>query len=421
MVNKFLDKAQRLLKVDIRYVIRGNLWLNLNRAVSIINGLILSVAFANLITKETYGTYTFALAALGLFSMPQTTGLASAISKSVSRGNDGVLFEAFRKILPWSIGGALLLALLSLYYFVMGNITLFVIFIVGAITLPLSVITGVSKSFFSFKGDFSTPAKFNIWRTPLMTGTLVLTGWLTQSALWIVVINTLGNLLLSSFLYLKMRKKYPIQPVTSTGNLFAGKFAFHMGTLSIFSYLSEQLDDILLWKFVGAAPVATYAYATAPVREIKALIENQSALAMPKFAKKEFSEVTSNLKFRVRQLYFIAVPLIVLYVLAAPFIFQIFFPQYIEAVNLSRLASLSLLSAPRRLMSVAISAHQRIKESYIMIVLPNIIRIVLAIALIPSFGITGAIVALLISEVIDYIILGILIRRPFKSEQLNQE
>jgi O-antigen/teichoic acid export membrane protein len=109
-------------------------------------------------------------------------------------------------------------------------------------------------------------------------------------------------------------------------------------------------------------------------------------------------------------MYLIVIPLIILYVLFSPFIFKILFPQYISIVGLSQIAALSLLSAPRKLLSVAISAHQKIKESYIMIVLPNSIRIVLAVVFIPLWGISGAVAALLVSEIVDYGILGFLIR-----------
>jgi len=415
MVNRLLDKAQRLFKVDIRYVLRGNFWLNINRFTSVLNGLILSVAFAHLLTKEAYGTYAFALAVLGVFSAPQTTGLGSGILRGIGRGSESIIYEGMHRILPWSLGGTLLLGGTAIYYYVMGNTDLSIIFGLGSIVLPVSVCIGVAKSFFSLKGDFKQLATFNLFRTPFMTIALVIAAWFTQSALVILITNIIGNIILGSFLYLSMKRVYKTELSQPSTEKFNGRYAFHAGFLSIFSYLSEKLDSIILWKFLGAAPVAIYTYAMAPVRELKSLAENQSLLAIPKFIKKDFEEVRSNLAFRIKQIYVIVIPLILIYILAAPFIFKILFPQYLDSVWFSQLAALSLLSAPRRLISSAISAHQKIKESYIMIVLPNIIRIVLAVSLIPLFGIKGAIGALLISEVIDYGILGILINRPHET------
>jgi len=410
MVNRLLDKAQRLFKVDIRYVLRGNFWLNINRGMSVLNGIALSVAFAHLLTKESYGTYAFALAIIGLFSMGQNSGLGSGIIKNVARGEYGVVFEGLRKILPWSIGGAIGLAGVALYYFVMGNTDLAICFLLGAIVLPTIVSNGISKSFFSSRGDFKVLTRFNIVRTPFMTLALVSTAFFTSSAVAVVSVSIIGNTLMGFLLYSKMKKAYALTPDMETVGIFPKRYAFHSGVLSIFSYFSEQIDNILLWKFMGAAPVAIYSYAMAPVRELRGLAENQGALALPKFAQKEFGDVRKNIFLRIKQMYIVIVPLVIVYILSAPIIFHTLFPTYTESIIFSQFAALSILSAPRRLMSVAIVAHQKIKESYIMIVLPSTIRIITASILIPFLGLKGAVIALLVSEVIDYVVLGIMMR-----------
>jgi O-antigen/teichoic acid export membrane protein len=413
---KMLRWSEKYTKTDMVYFFKGNFWLNVNRASSVINGLALSVAFAHLLTKETYGTYAFALAVLGVFSMPQTTGLGNGIVKGVARGNHHVVFEGLRKVLPWSILGAIALGLIGVYYYVMGNFTLGVCFFVGALVLPIAIMNSAAKSFFLAKGNFQFPARFNLIRTPIMTLTLITAAWLTKSPLVIVVAHTLGNVILGSLMYRAMTKRYDLSAIGEKPEPFASRYAFHSGLLSIFSYLSEQLDDILLWKFVGAAPVATYSYATTPVRELKALAENQSVLALSKFAQKDLGDVRANLLFRIKQMYWIVVPLIVIYILCAPLIFKYLFPRYIDAVALSQLASLALLTTPRKLMSSAILAHQRIRESYIMIMLPNAFRIILALTLIPIWSVKGAVAALLIAEVLDYGVLGLLMRSLAKKQ-----
>lgn len=409
-LHRLLRWSERYTKTDMVYFVRGNFWLNVNRAASVLNGFILSVAFAHLLTKDAYGTYTYALALMGLFSMPQTTALGAGMSKGVARGEDGIVLEGLRRVFPYSLAGAVLLGGLGAYYWYMHNMTLAISFIVGALVLPLSVTNSAGKAILSSKGNFGPMARFNFARTPVMTAALVAAAWLTGSALWIIVVNTIGNLLLGTMLYLRVRRMYDLSRAPRTQERFEWRYAFHSGILSIFSYLSDQLDDLLLWKFLGAAPVAVYTYAIAPVREIRALIENQSAVAMPKFAQKSLETVRANLLFRIRQMYLIAVPLAVAYVVAAPLIFRIFFHQYMDAVFLSQVATLSLLSAPRRLMNGAITAHQRVKESYITIIMPSVVRITLACIFIPMWGLWGAVWALLIAELIDYAVLGLLMR-----------
>lgn len=405
-----LRRSEKYTKTDMVYFMKGNFWLNVNRASSVINGLVLSVAFAHLLTKEQYGTYAFALVVLGIFSMPQSTALGAGMVKGVARGNHAIIFDGLKKVFPWSIAGGLGLATTSLYYYVMGNHILAGCFIVGSIVLPITIRNGMAKSFLSVKGDFQTLARFNLFRTPVMTAVLVISAWLTGSALVIVIANTLANVILSTLMYRIVKSRYDLTLMKDPSDTFAGKYAFHSGILSIFNYLSEKIDSLLLWKFAGAAPVAIYSYALAPIKEMRALFENQSLLALPKFAQKEFTDVKANIFLRIKQMSFIALPMIIAYVVAAPFLFKILFPQYLEAVFISQLAALSLLSSPRKLLSAAVSAHQKIKESYVMIVLPSIIRIILFAVFVPIMGIKGAVIALLTSEVCEYIILGLLMR-----------
>ena len=171
---RFLRWSEKYTKTDMVYFFKGNFWLNLNRAASVLNGLVLSTAFARLLTKEEYGTYAFALALLGVFSMPQTTALGAGIIKGVARGNHRLIFEGLKKVFPWSIVGAIALGATAAYYYYMGNLVLAGCCILGAVVLPVSVKNSIAKSFFTSKGDFEFLARFNLWRTPAMTLALVL-------------------------------------------------------------------------------------------------------------------------------------------------------------------------------------------------------------------------------------------------------
>lgn len=405
----WLRKSEKYTKTDMVYLFSSNFWLNINKFLSIGNGLVLAIAFANLISKEEYGVYAFVLAITGLFSMPPTTGLGAGIVKEAARGNHAVIFEGMKKVLPWSLASGSALVLAGLYYWLKGNTVLSVCFALSGASLPILVSNSSAKSLLSSIGDFRMLAIFNLWRTPLSTAILVSALFFSSSVLWVLIANILSNLFLGLFLYRAVKKKYALRSQEKTEGKFAGAYAFHSAILSIFGYLSEKIDSIMLWKFLGAAPVAVYSYALSPIRELRGVLENQGAAAIPKFAKKEFSDVRANILFRIKQFYIIVAPAVFLYILSAPYIFRLIFPQYIESVLISQVASLLLLTSPKVLLSGAISSHQKIMESYIMIVAPNAIRILLAFMLIPTFGLWGALVAFLTYEILQYAILGMLL------------
>jgi len=414
---RLLSKLERLFKIDIRYVLAGNFWLNTNRFLSIANGLALSISFAHFLTKEDYGIYSYALIVIGLFSTPLTTAMGAGMVKGVPRNNHHIIFEGLRFLLPWSIVASFLLGAIAVYYGYMGNLVLFFTLLLGSLSLPILIRNGMAKSFLSVKGDFGFTTRFNALRTPISTALLVGAALIGRSALPVLITSILTNIVLSYLLYIAVAKKYDLHEKSHNdhGDVpFSKKYALHSAFLSIFNYGADKIDNLILWKFLGASPVAVYSYALAPIRELKSLIENQSTLAIPKFAQKDYSIVLSGLLLRIKQLYIFTIPLIIIYVISAPTIFKYLFPQYLDAVFLSQLASLSLLSSPRKLINVAISSHQKIFESYLINVIPNMIKIILSFIFISKYGINGAVYGLLISEMFDYIILGLIIRRTKK-------
>ena len=99
-LTELLRKTEKYTKTDMVYLFKSNLWLNINKILSIGNGFILSVAFAHFITKEEYGVYTFVLAIIGMFSMAPTTALGAGMIRESAQGNHHIIYEALRKITP---------------------------------------------------------------------------------------------------------------------------------------------------------------------------------------------------------------------------------------------------------------------------------------------------------------------------------
>ena len=71
------------------YLAQGGFWIALGH---IVNGLLafsLIVAFANLLSKETYGIYRYILSIAGVLNIFVLSGMGTAISRSVASGNEG--------------------------------------------------------------------------------------------------------------------------------------------------------------------------------------------------------------------------------------------------------------------------------------------------------------------------------------------
>ena len=81
--------------------------------MSLLCFIIICIVFANFLSKEVFGEYTFVMAVLsiaGIFALP---GMRVAVIQAVARGYEGTYFRALREIFKWSWLGSLFLLCFS--------------------------------------------------------------------------------------------------------------------------------------------------------------------------------------------------------------------------------------------------------------------------------------------------------------------
>ena len=118
---KLIDILERFLQTDIRYLTRGSFWITLNQGVQFIAGMLLAIAFANLIEPETYGTYKFILSVAAILSITTLGSMGTAVNQAVARGFEGSLQHALRLKLMVGLLGMLGSLVAALYYYLNGN------------------------------------------------------------------------------------------------------------------------------------------------------------------------------------------------------------------------------------------------------------------------------------------------------------
>jgi len=56
-IYRLLRRSEKYFKTDMVYLAHGGFWLTLGQIISSAASFLLAIAFANLLPKETYGTY----------------------------------------------------------------------------------------------------------------------------------------------------------------------------------------------------------------------------------------------------------------------------------------------------------------------------------------------------------------------------
>lgn len=388
------------------YLASGGFWLSVKTGVIILASLSVSVAFANLLPQETYGEYKYIFSMFGLLAIPTLMGMGQSITRSVAQGYDGTPLAALKIKMLWGTLGGLASAAIALYYLTQGNTTLAGGFGLMAIFIPFVDTLGVFNSTLAGKKLFKVSAFYEsiiqIVSAVVMVGTL----FLTDDLILILASYFLSHTITRLIVFQIVAHKYSENREVDQSAIAYGK---HLSAMDVMSIVSNTLDTILLWQFVGAAPVAVYAFAKGIPSQISVALQRINALAFPKFAQRDFASIKHALVQKMLLLFGVMIGVVAAYIVAAPYLFSILFPQYMDSVLYSQIFALTLLFFPQKFIGTAFQAHARIKALYISNTVVPVARIVLALVLIPLFGIPGALAVELISRAINFSVLSILL------------
>ncbi len=393
--HRFLRWTERYTKTDMVYAARGGIWLVIGRVIVILSGLIVSVVFANLVPKEVYGTYQFIMSMAVVVGAFTLSGMSVAITRAVARGSDGALRAGVRIQLMWSMGMVIAGGAFALYYFLNGNRALGESFLIVGAFSPFLTAFGLTQSFFIGRHLFRESAVFGLWRRLLPAVAVVVTIFLTHDLVTLVLVYFASNTLSAALLYRMTVERFRL-PNTPDKELTS--YGMNQSIMGTFGEVFAQVDRVLVFHFLGAAPLAAYSLSLLPVKQIEGIFKLLESLTFPKLSITDFSVIKSNLPHKVRILLLIAAVVVIVYILICPFFFGLFFPAYPESILVSQVLILIMLSKPRTLYMQALVAHDRRREQYQINITAAILRIVLLWFLLPVWHLWGAVAALLLTH-----------------------
>lgn len=389
---QLLRWSEKYTKTDMVYLAHGSFWLS---GSSVITGAVsfgLAIAFANLFSKDAYGTYKYVLTLFGILCVACLRGMDTAITQGAARGNDGTVVSGLTAKMKWSLLGSLGALGIAGYYFYGGNYVVAWSMLFAAIFIPLMEPFGVFNAVLVGKKDFKLSSLLGITGQIFSAAALAVALFLTDNSIIIFVVYA-GAWTLSRYLSLQyVLKKYPPNDKHEPGGL---SYALHSSAINASNILISSLDSILVYHYLGAAELALFAFAAAPVSHARAILNTPTVLAISKMAGHATANVRQVMVKRTAILTLLGAALMLGYcVLAYPF-FYLFLPKYIDAVPYSLLFSTTIL------MQVGISFVAAATDSRATLIpkrllylwnLPSIVTATSAILLIQHFGLWGAVI-----------------------------
>ncbi|MBU1557988.1 oligosaccharide flippase family protein [Patescibacteria group bacterium] len=400
-VYDFLRWTEKWTKTDMIYLFKGVSWLTLGNITSSLASFLLAVAFANLIPKETYGTYKYILSLMGLLTIPGLTRMAVSVTRAVARGYEGTVTLAIKTKIRWGLLSGLTSLIFSGYYYYSGDTVLSIAFLITSIFLPFTGAFAMYEAVLNGKKLFKETAIYNTSKQ-IVSVTIMIFILFFSGNIFLMIFSYFATETLLNLIFLKITlKKIPLNKKIDPETISYGK---HLSLMNILNSIAEIIDKTLLWHFLGATPLAIYSFALAPVFQMKALIVPVSNIAFPKLANVKHN-IKKNLLVKITKFSFVLIIPLGMYLMLSSYLFSHLFPQYIEALKYSQLFSFMILFIPFDILNSYLTAQSQKKSLYILSTANPIVKITLLFLLVPTYGILGAIITLLLVRLFNTLIL----------------
>ena len=384
-----LKWLEKYTKTDMVYLAKGGFWLGIGQVLSTGMAFLLSIAFANLLPRETYGVYRYILSIASILTIPTLSGMDSAVTRAVAQGFEGSLVDALKTKLKWGLFTTLAGVGLGLYYFVSGNNTLAIGFVTASVFIPLWESFDIYSSFLNGKKFFNKYTQY-YGSVQIISGLCVFASLLfTKNVLVILTTYYLVNTAIRIIFFRQIIKTFHPNNNIDPDTISYGK---HLSFIDIIGTILGQLDKVLLFHYLGAAEVALYAIAIAPSENIKGMLKNIHTLALPRFASREKDDVKKNIFGKTIKLGLTVFGITIIYIILAPLFYKIFFPRYLDAIIYSQVISVSIVAASVSMfLYTFLESHAQKEALYKFNIYSNIINLFIVFFMIYFFGLWGAI------------------------------
>lgn len=402
-VYRLLRKSEQFFKTDMVYLFKGGFWLVLKQGSSALISFLLAIAFANYVLKENYGIYKYIVSVASIIGGFSLAGFKTSIIQSVAKGKEGSLKYAFHENLRWGVIVFLISIGVSLYYFLNENYMLSAAFVIVGIFTPIANSASLYDSFLMGKKDFKASYQVYITRNLLASLAMLIAIIVSGNPLILSIANFVIPALFAYSAYRVVLGKYKPNEEIDEKSMSYGR---HLSLMSLATNFANRFDGLLIFHYLGATPLAVYSFAGAIPDQVISLLKQGHFLALPKLSQSDKAETKRTLLRKSFIIFLAMLGVFLVYLAAAPLIFKIFFPRYLEAVPYSQLFALNFVVAGFTLLAgTFLDSQVETKYKYRFTWYSTVLRSVLMFVLIFPLGVYGVI----LGEILSRILSGILI------------
>lgn len=410
----FVTAIGKKLGIDAHYFAKHSFYILIGHAVSVVRGILTGYIVARLFEKETYGQYQFILSIAGMLAVFGVPGLSQSVTRAWARGDAFSIPELTKKQFFVTLVASAILVGCIPFLARYNRAELWPLFLGAAVLYPLGPIAMVRFGGYTVgkaRFDIGLRATF-IWSALTILATVGIL-YFYQSAFWMMVVT----MSIPSLVYLYESRN--LQPPTEKGHKNTNAIMRYGWQLTIANFTADlvwYLDKLLISHYFGLAQLATFSVALLIPEQLKVFTKQFFPVAFAKQAAANDSWATRKklMKVVLTGTAFFGMG-IALYVALCPFFMPLLFPQYDarEITMLTAVAAITLITNPSSLFAQYLEAQGMIHAIRYMQWGSAACFAIALLALIPLYGLMGAIIARGIFRLVyTFIALGFVLRSP---------
>lgn len=387
-MHALLRWSEKYTKTDMVYLATGGFWSTFAQIVTAGATLLLAIIVSRWVPKDAYGTYKYILSLVGLLGTFSLNNLSTAVFQSTASGHDGALKQGFWENLRWSLLIFIGTLAMAVYYFALHNNTIAIGILIAGTLSPFLTSANLAGSFLTGKKDFKRQSLyFGIWGSGIPVVALIITIFFTKDPLWFVAVYSLANMLSSLYFYKLTIDVYHPDPTKKDSGMM--RYGKHLSAMGILGGIAGNLDQILLFHYVGAAELAIYNFATAILDQAGGPLKTVGNMLTASFASHSEQNIRRDMWNKVMWLTLLAIAIIAVYVPLAPFLYHILFPGYVSAIPYSQIYAISMLGVIGTPFGAYLMAKKKVKEQYILSIASYVAQILFMLVGVVFWGLLG--------------------------------
>jgi O-antigen/teichoic acid export membrane protein len=394
-----LDQLGQYLHLDWRYYFSGGSLVSLSFLVSQVAGLLTSVAFARLASKEIYGRYGFVFSMMSMVSPFSLPGMGTAITQSVARGYPRSFLDGTAESFKWSFLGSLALVGAAAFYGLARHDPIGAALLVAAAAFP--ILYGLQGGIGYFIGQKRLKVGTAFWVSSelfTMAAVLVTLFLRPQQAVLLVAVSLAASGTILLVFYWKAREEtIRCEPKQDPSLLSYGR---QLTAISILSNIASYLDRALISTFLGFADLAIFSIAAVFPDNLKGIVKWLDPLILPRFTGLERKQVAQRAREKMPVMIVVNIAAVALAVWLTPVVMNIVYSnKYAGSALYAQLLFVSLvLVLPTVVINSALTSQQRTPELYQANLVFALAQIGALFFLVPTLGLLGAVLARMVAR-----------------------